>query len=317
MPYLTRRALEGLKAYKYKPAGYTYLDRVHAPFYECEQRAGALKRGSAQCSVGGRRRRRRRPLGPVPRRGRGRGVAALAGARHCSQCVAHGGYPPSAATLQQRRALPSGVEPPCHAALTLALLATVPPGCIDRLPMWLAPNLITLTGTIGLIIAYCVSAWYSPDFAGARGHSDVQRRRGVAQPAPRAVLVARPAQLRRSVSGRIHNILTPPPGARRSPAQYLPSPRRSAAAFIISLSPIQRTQTPRAGCFCSAPCQWWCTCTWTASTAARRAARTAARRWGSCSTTAATRSASTCCSPTSVLALACPARGHTASGTLG
>lgn len=34
--------------------------------------------------------------------------------------------------------------------------------------MWLAPNLITLTGTIGLIISYCVSAWYSPDFSGER-----------------------------------------------------------------------------------------------------------------------------------------------------
>lgn len=30
--------------------------------------------------------------------------------------------------------------------------------------MWLAPNLITLAGTLGLILSYCVSAWYSPDF---------------------------------------------------------------------------------------------------------------------------------------------------------
>ncbi|GBF87918.1 CDP-Ethanolamine:DAG ethanolamine phosphotransferase [Raphidocelis subcapitata] len=72
MPYLSRRALEGLRAYEYKPAGYTYLDKIHAPFYNW---------------------------------------------------------------------------------------------CVERLPMWLAPNLITLTGTIGLVIAYCVSAWYSPDFA--------------------------------------------------------------------------------------------------------------------------------------------------------
>jgi hypothetical protein len=36
MVYLSRRALEGLKAYEYKPAGYTYLDKIHAPFYNCE-----------------------------------------------------------------------------------------------------------------------------------------------------------------------------------------------------------------------------------------------------------------------------------------
>lgn len=72
MVYLSRRALEGLKAYNYKPSGYTYLDHIHAPFYKW---------------------------------------------------------------------------------------------IVDRLPMWLAPNLITLTGTVGLIVAYCVSAWYSPDFS--------------------------------------------------------------------------------------------------------------------------------------------------------
>jgi len=36
MVYLSRRALDGLKAYEYKPAGYTYLDKIHAPFYNCE-----------------------------------------------------------------------------------------------------------------------------------------------------------------------------------------------------------------------------------------------------------------------------------------
>ena len=39
MVYLSRRALEGLKAYEYKPSGYTYLDAVHTPFWECELRA--------------------------------------------------------------------------------------------------------------------------------------------------------------------------------------------------------------------------------------------------------------------------------------
>jgi len=34
------------------------------------------------------------------------------------------------------------------------------------LPNWLAPNLITLTGLMALIVAYCTSAVYLPDFRG-------------------------------------------------------------------------------------------------------------------------------------------------------
>lgn len=36
MPFLSRRALEGLKAYKYKPGGYTILDKLHNPFWNCK-----------------------------------------------------------------------------------------------------------------------------------------------------------------------------------------------------------------------------------------------------------------------------------------
>jgi hypothetical protein len=36
MPYLSKRALQGLEAYKYKPAGYTKLDEIHTPFWNCE-----------------------------------------------------------------------------------------------------------------------------------------------------------------------------------------------------------------------------------------------------------------------------------------
>jgi ethanolaminephosphotransferase len=36
MPYLSSRALKGLKQYKYKPAGYTFLDNAHQPFWNCE-----------------------------------------------------------------------------------------------------------------------------------------------------------------------------------------------------------------------------------------------------------------------------------------
>lgn len=39
-------------------------------------------------------------------------------------------------------------------------------GCVSFLPGWLAPNLITLTGTLALIVSYLVSAYYAPDFEG-------------------------------------------------------------------------------------------------------------------------------------------------------
>uniref|UniRef100_A0A7S0X1J6 Ethanolaminephosphotransferase n=1 Tax=Chlamydomonas leiostraca TaxID=1034604 RepID=A0A7S0X1J6_9CHLO len=71
--YLSRRALDGLKHYKYKPGGYTILDVIHAPIWN---------------------------------------------------------------------------------------------GITDMLPMWLAPNLITLTGLMGVIGSYLISAYYLPDFVG-------------------------------------------------------------------------------------------------------------------------------------------------------
>lgn len=40
-------------------------------------------------------------------------------------------------------------------------------GCAARLPRWLAPNLITLMGTMGLVASYLVSGYYAPDFVGA------------------------------------------------------------------------------------------------------------------------------------------------------
>jgi len=36
MPYLTARALSGLREYRYKPAGYTILDDWHQPIWNCE-----------------------------------------------------------------------------------------------------------------------------------------------------------------------------------------------------------------------------------------------------------------------------------------
>lgn len=34
--YLTKRGLDGLKAYQYKATGYTFLDNLHTPFLNCE-----------------------------------------------------------------------------------------------------------------------------------------------------------------------------------------------------------------------------------------------------------------------------------------
>lgn len=39
-------------------------------------------------------------------------------------------------------------------------------GAATKLPKWLAPNLITLTGTMALVAAYFVSMYYTPDFEG-------------------------------------------------------------------------------------------------------------------------------------------------------
>nr|QZD35611.1 CDP-ethanolamine:1, 2-diacylglycerol ethanolaminephosphotransferase [Lobosphaera incisa]QZD35612.1 CDP-ethanolamine:1, 2-diacylglycerol ethanolaminephosphotransferase [Lobosphaera incisa] len=73
MPYLSARALKGLKQYQYKPGGYTKLDDLHQPFWNW--------------------------------------------------------------------------------AVTL-------------FPMWVAPNLITLTGIGGLVVAYLLTAVYSPELSG-------------------------------------------------------------------------------------------------------------------------------------------------------
>lgn len=38
----------------------------------------------------------------------------------------------------------------------------------NRLPMWLAPNLITLTGLMCVVAAFALDAWYILDYSGAR-----------------------------------------------------------------------------------------------------------------------------------------------------
>ncbi len=38
--------------------------------------------------------------------------------------------------------------------------------CVSRLPMWLAPNLITLAGTLAIVAAYALNVYYNPSFTG-------------------------------------------------------------------------------------------------------------------------------------------------------
>ena len=45
--YLSLRALEGLKSYAYKPSGYTVLDDLHQPVWNCEP---PLPAAAAACS---------------------------------------------------------------------------------------------------------------------------------------------------------------------------------------------------------------------------------------------------------------------------
>ena len=128
MPYLSKRALQGLKAYKYKPAGYTKLDEIHTPFWNCELR---WRRGAAKL------------------RGSSMGF--------------------DTARWSRRRTHPTQTYNESHTP------GTKLKGIVERLPLWLAPNLITLTGTMGLVVAYCVAMYYTPDFEGEVGLRGVGR----------------------------------------------------------------------------------------------------------------------------------------------
>jgi hypothetical protein len=116
MKYLSTRALEGLKRYQYKPSGYTFLDKIHTPFWNCGW--------------------------PLRRREAG---AAGAGAGQRWRVMQSG------ACLAFSRPAPARPPPPVA-------------GSVELLPLWLAPNLITLLGTMWLVVAYAVNAYYSPDF---------------------------------------------------------------------------------------------------------------------------------------------------------
>jgi hypothetical protein len=114
---MSKRALDGLKAYQYKPSGYTILDKWHAPGLNCACRLGTAHAGGVcvcvhmQLTV---------CVGLIPQHGNGRCC--------CCGCTA---------------------------------------GATTKLPLWLAPNLITLIGTMLLVASYLLSAHYTPDFEGA------------------------------------------------------------------------------------------------------------------------------------------------------
>ena len=43
---------------------------------------------------------------------------------------------------------------------------------VDQLPMWLAPNLITLSGLLGVLSTYLLIFLFQPDFAGGQGDEE-------------------------------------------------------------------------------------------------------------------------------------------------
>ena len=45
-------------------------------------------------------------------------------------------------------------------------MAVAAAGLVNCLPLWLAPNLITLVGLIGMFVAYGIGCYYDPDFDG-------------------------------------------------------------------------------------------------------------------------------------------------------
>ena len=48
-------------------------------------------------------------------------------------------------------------------------------GIVELLPLWLAPNLITLIGIFGLVVAYVVTLFYLPGLAGANNCSAMRK----------------------------------------------------------------------------------------------------------------------------------------------
>lgn len=125
------------------------------------------------------------------------------------------------------------------------------PGCagiVNYLPMWLAPNLITLLGTMGLVLGYIASAIYLPEFEGAHIYLTALHRQTKMQ--------------------RI---------------AMIDNDSRGVSIECDFITVLQASR--RHGCTSSAALRCWRTCTWIAWMASRRAAPRAPRPLASCLTT--------------------------------
>lgn len=145
--YLSLRALEGLKSYAYKPSGYTVLDDLHQPVWNCECASPSELPPAF-----------RRLPPPACLHPRERAFVCLP--RTASKCPCsnlHGILPLWFAA----NTLPSSL------CLTLHSPPLSPADITNNwLPLWLAPNLITLMGLWALLAAYALGVKYLPEFAG-------------------------------------------------------------------------------------------------------------------------------------------------------
>jgi hypothetical protein len=159
-------------------------------------------------------------------------------------CCCGGGPRPPPACTSMCRAPPLGAA--CRRLnLPLPVFHKV---LVDLLPMWLAPNCITLMATASIVAAYILNALYLPDFSGERASADCYQL---------ALMIGRYLRDRAISMEAI------------TPGRFTPLQARRRAGSMFSRVP-----------------PWWRTSTWTAWMASRPAAPAAPRPWASCLTTA-------------------------------
>ena len=190
MPYLSRRALEGLANYKYVASGLTWLDDIHQPAWNGvwnreSWRGDAAQREREAAGGGGGRPPARHlhagerpgicgclipsPAPPRPGpwaiilcRGVGEQAEPLARARHRVACASKILRLPrrQAVSAKKKKNHPRpprlSHSPPSPARPAHSTAA------VNYLPTWLAPNLITLAGLAVLTGAYAVTAAHAP-----------------------------------------------------------------------------------------------------------------------------------------------------------
>ena len=147
MGYLTPRALRGLKQYKYKAGGYTWLDDAHQPFWNGER------------EIKGEESRVFSSFGP-PNSTFFSPFLSPPYSTSTSPC-----FPLSHSSSSH------AFSPPPHPhQLKLRThhneTHSDKKGCVARLPHWLAPNLITLSGLVLLVAAYLATVVHCLDMRG-------------------------------------------------------------------------------------------------------------------------------------------------------